>query len=217
MHATGFDKFISIVRSPIFLVIWLILMVISYFFFDKGIAFYFQPHDTWLYTFSTWITPFGYPTYYVILFIILSLIGYIWATKTRMGICSLFVLTSLITTAIVQNILKVLLGKARPEVLFDTGQFGFFFLQTTNPFWSIPSGLITTMTGLLLSLAFVFPRYGLWFVAVLVLASLTRLVVTVHFLFDVMASLYIMFMVVIWLHDLFKRKGWLKPREEAGS
>ena len=217
MNAAGFDKFISIVRRPIFFIIWLIVMVISYFFFDKGIAFYFQPHASWMYTFSDWVTPFGYPTYYIILFIILSLIGYIWATKTRLGSGSLFILTALITTAIVQNILKVILGKARPEMLFEHGQFGFYFFQTTNDFWSLPSGLITTVTALLLSLTFLFPRYWLWFVIVTILLSLTRLVVTVHFLFDVMASLYIMFMVVIWLFDLFKRKGWLMSKEGTHS
>lgn len=208
MDKAGFDKFISIISSPIFLIIWLVLMVFSYFFFDKSIAFYFQPHDTWLYTISNWITPFGYPSYYIILFIILALIGYIWDPKARLGSGSLFIVTSLIITLIVQFILKIVLGKARPEMLFEYNQFGFYFFQTTNDFWSLPSGLITTVTALFLSLAYLFPRYWLWFVIITVLLSLTRLVVTVHFLFDVMASLYIMFIIVIWLADIFKRKGW---------
>jgi len=204
-----FDTFINAVRSPYFLLVWFILMVLSYFFLDKPVALYFQPHEGWLYNVSDKLTVLGYPGCYIALFVVLSLLGYFFFKKTRLLGRSLLILAALISTAIVQNVLKVILGRARPMMLFDEGVFGFKFFQTTNDMWSVPSGLITTGTALLIGLSFVFPRYYLAFLAVLLVMSFSRLVVTVHYVSDTMATMYIMAMVVIWLADLCKKRQWL--------
>lgn len=210
MERRDFEKFASMIRSPKFCVIWLVFMMISYFFFDQTIAEYFQPHLGWLYDVSTWVTPFGYPKVYLVICLILAFLGYVVFKKRELTQNALFVLTGLVVTAIIQNLLKVLLGRARPEMLFDYGKFGFYFFQTSNNMWSVPSGLITTMTAIFIALCYLFPRYWLSWITILALASLTRVVVTVHYFSDVMASLYLMTMVMIWLADRFKNRSLIR-------
>lgn len=214
-QAKGFERFVKMIQSPSFFIVWLILMIASFFLIDKGIARFFQPHDIGLYTFSTGVTPFGYPNAYILLSLILAIIGYFYFKQTRLFSGSIFILVSLVSTALVQNILKVILGRARPAMLFENDQFGFYLFQTTNDFWGLPSGLITTMTAIFISLCFIFPKYWLGFVIAMVLLSVTRLFVTIHFLSDVMATLYIMSLVVILWAAICKKHSWLLWRKQA--
>ncbi|MEE9451865.1 MAG: phosphatase PAP2 family protein, partial [Gammaproteobacteria bacterium] len=100
-------------------------------------------------------------------------------------------------------------GKARPELFIDDKVFGFYFLQTLDSYWSLPSSLISTFTALFMALCFIFPRYWFGFIIALILLSLTRLVVTAHYLSDILASLYIATLIVILLHKLFKNRQWI--------
>lgn len=205
----GFEKFIRIVSSPWFFICWLLLYILSYFFLDKKIAFFFKPHDTILFTWSDSITRLGYPAIYICFFALLALLGWIFCQKTKVMQYALFVLSALIATAIVQNILKIILGKARPVMLFNEDVYGFYFMQRINEFWSLPSGLITTFTALLTALCFIVPRYWSGIIIVLVVISFTRLVVTVHYLSDMLATLYIAMIIVIWTAKFFRKQHWI--------
>lgn len=207
--SSSFDRFIGCIRSPLFFIIWLVLMVLSYLFIDKGVALYFQPHDFRFYGLYDDLTLLGYPSYFIGLLIILYLIGRFIFSKTAMASAVLLMLTALVSTTIIQTIVKFILGRARPVMLFEHGYFGFGWFQTTNEMWSLPSGLITTDTALLMALCFIFPRYWFGFIILLLILSFSRLVVTVHYISDAMATMYIMAIIVIWIADYMKKRHWL--------
>jgi membrane-associated phospholipid phosphatase len=106
-------------------------------------------------------------------------------------------------------VLKVLLGRARPELLFQDHLYGFFGLKTHAVFWSFPSGHTTTVMSMVAGLSLIFPRglYAWLTLGILVLGS--RIALTKHFLSDVLAAWGLAFLVVWCLY------GWLKRKKPA--
>jgi membrane-associated phospholipid phosphatase len=107
---------------------------------------------------------------------------------SRLGRVLLFFFACAALSGIVADIIKPILGRARPVLLEREGLYGFhpFTFQAT---WnSMPSGHTTTAFVIAAVLTFLLPRGKiLWFLFALAIAA-SRVMVNAHYLSDVLAG-----------------------------
>jgi len=131
------------------------------------------------------------------------------------GLRLLFVPVSTGLSWALGNIAKVVFGRARPELLFQQGLYGFHFLRTDYDFNSFPSGHAVLATSFLFALSMILPRWRwpLWVLAVVV--CLSRVVITAHYFSDVFAGALLAVAVVSGTRSIFRSRGPVfSPKEE---
>jgi membrane-associated phospholipid phosphatase len=113
------------------------------------------------------------------------------------GVRALFLFGTVGISGIAVNIIKPLLGRARPLLWLRDGLYGFEPFSYFTPLWNgMPSGHATTAFALAFSLAKLYPRgRPLWFAYALLLA-LSRLMVNAHYLSDVFAGVLLGWLTV---------------------
>jgi len=106
--------------------------------------------------------------------------------------------------------LKVIFGRARPDMLFNDQLYGFYGLQTHAQFWSFPSGHTTTVMGFVFGLCALFPRHCVAFILTGLIVVSTRILLTHHFLSDVLIASYLALLEVGLLYCIMWRKAGIK-------
>ena len=99
-----------------------------------------------------------------------------------------YVFISIALSGITVNLIKRIIGRARPVNFEEWGTFGFSPFQGSR-FESFPSGHATTIGALFMALALLLPRYRLVFLVVGVWIGMTRIMVGAHYPSDVVAGL----------------------------
>lgn len=204
---TQFDTIYNLYKKPLALVVFVILMVLSYIYVDRAVAIYFHQMD--LRTnmhFLYWITALGQWKIYIPIFIISSLYFRILAKNPDAEKKSWFLLTCILATTFLNFILKVAIGRARPELFFSSHTYGFYFFQLKDAYWSMPSGHAMTISALASGFGVVFKRsfYALLLVILLVLSS--RVLLTYHYVADVLTAYYIAVLAVGLIASFFRSK-----------
>ncbi|MDR3423774.1 MAG: phosphatase PAP2 family protein [Alphaproteobacteria bacterium] len=105
------------------------------------------------------------------------------------GARALFLFATIALSGIVCDILKPIMGRARPHLWLQNGIYGFDPFNRLGFLWnSMPSGHTTTACALAFSLSLLYPRGRfLWFAFALALAA-SRVMVDAHYLSDVCAG-----------------------------
>jgi membrane-associated phospholipid phosphatase len=88
-------------------------------------------------------------------------------------------------------ILKVFLGRARPELFLQEGIYGFFGLHSQSMYWSLPSGHTTTVMSLAFGLSVLFPKRTFTFIIIALCVVATRILLLKHFVSDVMTASFL--------------------------
>ncbi|MBA2651315.1 MAG: phosphatase PAP2 family protein [Tatlockia sp.] len=124
-----------------------------------------------------------------------------------------FLLLCLIIPAILTLVLKISFGRARPDLFLQSSEhlYGFFGFKWKAIFWSFPSGHTTTIMSVVLGLGIVFPRYFLAFMLLGLSVALSRILLTHHYLSDVLFAIYLTVIAIGCLLYLLKSKSWLTP------
>lgn len=100
----------------------------------------------------------------------------------------LFFFASVAVSGIVADILKIVIGRARPKLLFANGTYDFTWFGWHADHWSFPSGHATTAAALMTALWCLWPR-PLWvYAAAAALVAIARVVTGQHYLSDVVAG-----------------------------
>ncbi len=114
----------------------------------------------------------------------------------------LFVALALLTTWIVVAALKYLTGRPRPPMFLDHGLYGFLFPAGAADFRSFPSGHTACAFALAVTLGhYLRPARHVLF-AVAGLIALSRMVLGIHYLSDVVAGAYLGVMIPIFISRL---------------
>lgn len=111
----------------------------------------------------------------------------------------LFFFISIAASGIIADIIKPVLGRARPVMLDREGFYGFHPLSFSATMNSMPSGHSTTAFAIASVLTFFFPRghtYWLLFAAAI---AVSRVMVNAHYLSDVFAGDAVGFLTVLSL------------------
>lgn len=187
-----FDRWLSIILKPWVIVGFLVVIVLSYVYVDRPLALWLYPFDLkkeW--PFLYWITCLGITQAYLIILPLIALIASYGLHNKTAGMRVWFVWLCVLFAGTLNLILKLILGRARPELLFDQQLFGFYGWHTQKAFFSFPSGHVTAMTSLMLGLTILFPRYRYAFVIGGLLVISTRVLLTYHYLSDILATMYL--------------------------
>ncbi|MDY6942886.1 MAG: phosphatase PAP2 family protein [Pseudomonadota bacterium] len=127
----------------------------------------------------------------------------------RVALQCAFVFSCVASSGIAVNILKILFGRARCVVLFESDTYGFHFFRLGYDFASFPSGHATTAIALATALIYLAPRASRWLIPLFIAAAFSRVAVTAHFLSDVLVGGFLgAWMTWLW-REAFRQRGWL--------
>lgn len=118
---------------------------------------------------------------------------------------------------LVANILKRIIGRARPIHLEELGQFHFQPVINDWTFQSIPSGHTSTMFAFATGIMFMFPklRWPAFILAALV--GLSRIIIGMHYPTDVFAGMLFGVIAAFAVRNICLAKGWMFTKNIDGN
>ena len=206
---TSFERLLAAMIKPWVMVSYVGLIVVSFLYFDQPIAYYFYNVDmrTNL-PLLTWITHLGIGGVYFTLLLLFALYFRYINKKPYWESRVWFLWLCVVVPSIICFGLKVMFGRARPGLLFDENLYGFYGMQLHAPYWSFPSGHTTTVMGLMFGFAALFPKYCYGFILFGVVIVSSRIILTHHYLSDVLLASYLALIEVGLLNCWIRRKAW---------
>jgi len=130
----------------------------------------------------------------------------------RLGRGALLVMATLLSGGVLTVGLKLLVSRARPTVLIDSGFYGMGPAFMGEPFRSFPSGHAMAVFALAAALAQLTPKLRGFLIAVACLVALCRVFTLAHFLSDIMVSAAIAFGTAhFWSLHLSRRGAFGLP------
>lgn len=208
---TLFEQLFSFMTKPRVMLSYLLLVILSYYFVDKNLAMMlFQHHINVEYSFLNGLTFFGESKLFLVGLLGAALVcryiirNHAWEERAW------FLWLCVLIPNLICLILKVVIGRARPELLFQDNLFGFYGFQHSSLYWSLPSGHTTTVISLACGLSILFPRQSwLYFMAAFVIVA-TRILLLQHYLSDVLTAAFLALVEVGVLCFVLRRKDWLQ-------
>ncbi len=128
---------------------------------------------------------------------------------------SLFIFFSTALPGLLANILKRLIGRARPVHLEQLGLFHFQPFSDWT-FQSIPSGHTSTMFAFATGIMFLFPRLSPWAFLLAALVGFSRIVLGMHYPTDVFAGMLTGIISAYAVRNFWLSRGWLFVRTGEG-
>ena len=192
--------------AAITFVVALLTTIISYYLWDIPLARYCHTLNRSIIDAAEVITALGITKWYLIASAVLFVFfRFLWRQKLQ-AMRSLFVFASLSVAGILLHIIKWLAGRNRPINLFDHGYYGFNFFGTGYETTSFPSGHAQTIFTFATALSLIFPRFSipLFFVALMV--GLSRVILTAHYLSDVIAGAAVGIICTLAVRYYFDRR-----------
>ena len=186
----------SIIKSP-------------YFFVDRPLAiFLHQIVSPTFYEIAKIVSFFGLGGLYVAIFSLLWLLSFFILKKPYWIFCSTVLLLSVVVPGLCCNVLKMILGRSRPDLLFSQDLYGFYFFHfdLSAEYYSFPSGHATTIAGVAMACYLLWRRFPLLIVGVATLVILSRVILSEHFLSDIMMGAYLGSIMTCWIYHFLKNK-----------
>ncbi|KTD24783.1 phosphatidylglycerophosphatase B [Legionella lansingensis] len=207
-----FDRLLGVMTKPGIMLSYIGLIVLSFLYFDKPIAEYFYNLDIRAHlALIGWLTKLGLGMVWLpVLFIAALFFRYIYANR-EYEVRAWFLFMCVAIPSAICGFLKVLFGRARPNLWLHNDLFGFYGLQLHSPFWSFPSGHTTTIMSLVFGLSIVFPRYAYALMLTGITVAISRVLLTHHYLSDILAASYLSLLEIGILLCFLRRKSWLAP------
>lgn len=177
----------------------------SYFWFDIPLArFFYSSQSWWTEVFFEIVTRLGESQWYLVSTAVIFI--YCRRKYEMIAFKSLYIFSSIAASGIIVTILKTVLGRFRPSMLFKQELYGFDFFQTGYNYLSFPSGHSATALSLMVALAILLPklRYLLLFLGLLI--AFSRVAIVSHYLSDVCMGAYIGGSIALGVYDAGFRK-----------
>ncbi len=114
-----------------------------------------------------------------------------------------FLFAAIAASGLVVDLLKIIVGRTRPKLLFASGAYDFGWFGLVPDDWSFPSGHAATAAALMTALWCLWPRPLLLYIFGTALVAASRVVTGAHYLSDVVAGAVIAVLVTraiaLWL------------------
>jgi membrane-associated phospholipid phosphatase len=134
------------------------------------------------------------------------------------GGIAFFLFASIALSGLAADLVKILVGRARPKLLFgDAAYYGFDPFSFGADHWSFPSGHATTFFSLAMALALLRPRASVPLLAVAGLLTLTRPLVGAHYLSDVIGGGVIGTTTALLLSRWLAGRKWVFQPSATGA
>lgn len=198
--------------------LWTFLaIIVCYLFVDIPVAKYFQHLSIPLKASAEFLTNLIDPKYHSFIWPVLYFLFRFLFKKEILGNRCLLILISIAVANAVTEFIKKLLGRARPELLFSHDQYGFTFFSYSDLFSSFPSGHACTIGAICGAFACFYPRLWLPLFFLSLILAFTRVILTVHFLSDVLAGVMIGFLIAQWIYKVMKKENVTFSRRSYGT
>jgi lipid A 4'-phosphatase len=188
----------SVARSTLVVAATVALIVISISRIDRPVALFLQSRDPDFRELFELIGRLGFSHGYLMAFGLAFLVLHWGGSLPRLrpfahsmrafSAIPAFLFLSIAASGIVADLLKPILGRPRPKLLFHGGVYDFAWLELHPNHWSFPSGHSATIVALMTALWFLWPRHILFYILIAMIVSLSRTVVGAHYLSDVAAG-----------------------------
>jgi len=119
----------------------------------------------------------------------------------------LFLIASMAASGFLVNAIKLVVGRERPNSLFDDGMATFYPMSSMTESWSFPSGHTQSIWAAMLALSCIYPPLRMPCLALAVLVSISRVIVGAHFVSDIVGGAFIAIVVACVFRHLFERRG----------
>lgn len=124
---------------------------------------------------------------------------------------SAFLFIAVAVSGIVADIFKVVIGRPRPRLLRDNGDFtGVHPFSFDAHHQSFPSGHTTTIFAVAVALSFFYPRARVWIFLAAITVAISRVVVGAHYPSDVAGGALVGVLTAYELRRFWERK-WRLP------
>jgi undecaprenyl-diphosphatase len=111
--------------------------------------------------------------------------------------------------------LKIVFGRARPYLWLAGDNSGFGFFRYGARFASFPSGHTTTSVAAALVFSALMPRWRRGFLAVAIAIAISRLVLDVHYLSDVIAGAALGTLIATIFIKFLRKHDWLPAQDST--
>ena len=209
--------------------IYFILLILFFIYFDYSIAIFFHQINNQTKSLFTTLTQFGDSLYYfvsiILTWIVLKIINsknnYL---KTLSDIC-LFLFWNILISGVLVQIFKHILARPRPVLFFNSNQTSLDFFSFESQLHSFPSGHSATVFAFAFSMLLLFPRFKSFWLIFASIVALTRVIITAHFVSDIIAGAFVSYLVSIYLKTYFldreklfhQVEDLIKPNKEVLS
>jgi membrane-associated phospholipid phosphatase len=189
---TPFNHFYKTMTQPWVMVLYALLMVCLFVYIDAWVAIFLHQIELgYVQSLSRVITIIGQAKPLLGLLVISALVCRYILHWRQWEMRAWFLCLSTLVPSVIVLGLKIIFGRARPELLFNNGLYGFQWFEYTRPFWSFPSGHTATLMGFMLGSCIVWPKYRWVFLGIGFLVMLSRVILLQHYISDVMVSAYL--------------------------
>lgn len=194
---TQFARTFHFMKTPWVILSFTALAILSYLFIDRSLATYLHQLDlrTNIHALSV-LTAFGQWTAYIVLFFLAALYFRFIRINSVYESKAWYLFGCVLIANLVCLVLKISLSRARPDLLFTSNEYGFYWFKLKSTYWSFPSGHTTTVVSLAVGLGVLIPRYFYLFLCMALFVGVTRVLLYYHYLSDVMVGFYLSLMVV---------------------
>ncbi len=185
----------------------IILCLFAYIRVDIPVAFYCHDLNRSVIDVAEMITKAGESQWYFMLLVPLFLIFRLVLKNKNRAMKILFLIIAVSASGLVSTLFKWIAGRSRPIELFSHKAFGFNFFEVGYELNSFPSGHAVTVFSLAAALTVLFPRFGwLTFIPAAAIA-LSRVVLTSHYVSDVIAGALVGTLATLVVRYFFDRFG----------
>ncbi|MFY7698495.1 MAG: phosphatase PAP2 family protein [Legionella sp.] len=187
-----FQRFWALMINPWVIVAYMSLITATFLYVDIPLAYYFHRLDLGYYlSVLNLITHLGVGALYFVSLSIIALYYRYIKSYTLAEERAWFLLLCTLLPSLICLVMKILLGRARPSLLFDNNLYGFYGLHAQASFWSCPSGHTTVVMGFFAGLSVIYPRHMAKFLTIGLFIAATRVMLTNHYLSDVLVASYL--------------------------
>lgn len=184
-----------------------VLSAISYYFWDVPLMRYCQELNETIVAAAEIITQVGDSLwYFILLFPAFIFIRFVWENE-RWSAKILYLILCISLSGIINTGIKWITGRNRPINLIEDGVFGFDFFRIMYLYetTSFPSGHTVTAFALATAFSFLYPRLRVPAFIIAAVIGLSRIVLTAHYLSDVIAGAVVGVICSLGIKYLFDR------------
>lgn len=192
------------------------LTYVAYTQWDVCVAYYCRNLSRSVLDIGEIITTLGDSKWYFMMLVPAFLIFYFIVKNKNRYMKILFLLVAISASGLVNTLIKWVAGRNRPINLFDHGLFGFDYFEAIYELNSFPSGHTVTVFSLAAALSMLFPRFGFLAFIPAVVIALSRVIITSHFVSDVIAGAVVGILCALAVKYYFDRfEVELRTRSEV--
>jgi membrane-associated phospholipid phosphatase len=181
----------AVKKSSIAAIVFLsssVLAALSYNYWDVPLAYYCKELSRSVLDIAEIVTTTGESKWYYILFVPAYVVLRLVVKNKLWSMRILFFFVAISASGLINILIKWLAGRNRPINLFNSGLFGFDHFRMMYESTSFPSGHAVTAFTLATAISILFPRWSIPAFAAAVIIGASRIIITSHYLSDVLAG-----------------------------